>query len=439
MMDKIAFLTHPFMLPWLEEIVDSYRERYAIDLIPYEKQHQLLNLIPSLMDQYDGFCVTNSLAGRFLYQTSPNIQKPIVFLDRNSVNYFKTFFIMLSEKRNINFSRVLVDSSMIYMENSRPLDDLVNNIAFFEENHISYSSDLSLDDFINMESQIEMNAMNLWNQGKFDVIVCRFANVASLMRRENIPYVFVWPERYRIIEALDNLLNRVRMHKQSEGLPASIMIIPNGSDLKEFQEISHDSIRIQKALLEFSRHYASNFTIQHFGQGYEILTSHMTIQRITGNFSGCQLGYFLFSTQGINVRIGYGIGQDVISARQNALQARKATEDSGTSCLVTENGQIISLQIKPAVSEVSGQKESAEDLASKAGLSLITIRRIRSALQFLGSDEITNHALAEALQVTVANANRFLNALVGSGNAEIVGMKKSMAKGRPSRIYRIQL
>jgi len=438
-MDKIAFLTYPFLLSYLEEIIAPYGDRCAIDLIPYEKQHHLLDLIPSLMDQYDGFLVSNALVGRFLYQKNPNIQKPIVYLDRNSVNYFKTFFIMLSENRNINFSRVLVDTSMIYQNNIRSLDDLVNNIAFFDENQISYSSELSLNDFINMETQIEANAMALWNQGKFDVIVCRFANVASAMEREKVPYIFVWPERHRIIEALDNLWDRIRMNKRSEGLPASIMILPDGSNQKEFQEISHDSIRIQKALLEFSKHYASNFTIQYFAQGYEILTSHLTIQRITGNYTGCQLGYFLFSTQGINVRISYGIGNDVTTARQNALLARKATEDSGTSCVVTEEGQIIPLQIKAALTDAPGQSDSISDLASKAGLSLLTIRRIRSALQFLGTDEITNHDLADALQVTVANANRFLNALVNSGYAEIVGIKKSMSKGRPSRIYRIHL
>jgi len=438
-MDKIGFLTYPFLVPYLEEIVAPYRERCAIDLVTYDKQHHLLDLIPSLMDQYDGFLVSNALTGRFLYQNSPDVQKPIVYLDRNSVNYFKTFFIMLSENRNINFSRVLVDTSMIYKDNIRSLDDLVNNIAFFDEKQISYTSELNLEDFINMETQIEANALELWRQGRFDVIVCRFANVAAAMEREGIPFVFVWPERHRIIEALDNLWDRIRMSKRSEGLPASIMILPDGENQKEFQEISHDSIRIQKALLEFSKHYTSNFTIQYFAQGYEILTSHLTVQRITGNYTGCQLGYFLFSTQGINVRIGYGIGNDITTARQNALLARKATEDSGTSCVVTEEGQVISLQIKPAASEGAGQTDSISDLASKAGLSLLTIRRIRSALQFLGTDELTNHDLADALQVTVANANRFLNALVNSGNAEIVGIKKSMSKGRPSRIYHIRL
>jgi hypothetical protein len=438
-MYKIALLAYPFTFRHFEETIVPFRNQCQIDLIPFEKQYHLLELIPSLVDQYDGFFVSNDLAERFLRQANPAIQKPIVYLDRNSVNYFKTFFLTLNEIRNINLSRVVIDTSMCFRENVRSLDDLVKNIAYFEENRLGYSTELSMEDFISMEAKIEKNACELWRQGKFDVIVCRFASVAAVMEKEDIPYEFVWPERYRITEAMNTLLNRIHMDKQLAGLPASIMVLPNDDKHREFQEINHDSVRIQKALLEFGKHYSSNFMIQYLAQGYEILTSHMTIQKITGNFTGCQLGHYLFSTQGINVRIGYGVGHDISSARQNALLARKATEDTGTSCVVTEEGLVIPLQVRPAAQETPAQNDSAVTAADKSGLSPVTIKRIRSALHFLGTNETTNHDLAEALQVTVANANRFLNALVANGFAEITGIRKSTFKGRPSRIYRIDL
>ncbi|MDR0469326.1 MAG: hypothetical protein LBH09_05070, partial [Peptococcaceae bacterium] len=253
------------------------------------------------------------------------------------------------------------------------------------------------------------------------------------------PYFFVYPEKHRITGALESLLNHIRLDKQTEGLPASIMISPGGDYRKDFQEISQDSLRIQKALLEFSKNYSSNFTIQFITNGYEILTSQITIQKITGDFTSCQLGYFLFSTLGINVRIGYGVGNDITTARQNAMQARNAAEDSGTSCVVTAEGVMIPLQAKPTVRQQPGRGDGTSLLVDRTGLSPVTIQRIRSALQFLGTNDVTNHGLAEALQVTVANANRFLNALVNSGNAEIVDTKKGMSKGRPSRVYRIRL
>jgi DNA-binding IclR family transcriptional regulator len=47
----------------------------------------------------------------------------------------------------------------------------------------------------------------------------------------------------------------------------------------------------------------------------------------------------------------------------------------------------------------------------------------RSALELIGSREITTQELAGALQITAANTNRFLNALQQNGFAQIVGEK----------------
>ncbi|MCL1805467.1 MAG: hypothetical protein FWG28_05660 [Clostridiales bacterium] len=438
-MYKIALLTYPYLAPYFEETVMPMRAQCDIELVTFEKQSQLLTMIPDLAEQYDGLCVFSALVEKFINQSHPSLPKPILYLDRHCVDYFKTFFMMLSDKRDIDFSRVLIDTSLIHPENTHSLEYAMQTLAQFEERRILFTEDISMEDFIDIEAKLEGVAMDLWQRGKFDVLVCRFANMASLMERQGIPYVFVYPERHRIEDTLVNLLNRIRLDKQTEGLPASIMIAPGGDNRREFQEISADSIRIQRALLEFSKNYSSNFTIQFMSQGYEILTSQMTVQKITGDFTTCQLGYFLFSTLGVNARIGYGIGNDISNARQHAIRARKAAEDSGVNCVINGDGTMIPLQLRSSVRQSPGQGDGTALLVDRTGLSPVTIQRIRSALQFLGTNDVTNHNLAEALQVTVANANRFLNALVNSGNAAIVDTKKGLSKGRPSRIYRINL
>ena len=439
LMYKVAILTHPFLVSYFEDTIAPLREQCQIEFIPFEDQQHLLTLLPSLADQYDGFCVFNALADQFVRQSRQEIKKPVVYLDRHSVDYFKTFFLMLSEDRSINFSRVLIDTSMIQEGNTRTLDELVRDIVFFEQSLITYSTELSLDDFNNMESRIKKNALAAWEQGKFDILVCRFASVAQAMQDAGIPFVFVYPERHRITEMMEHLLNQILLDKQSQGFPASIMIFMDNDGKSEFQEVSSESIRMQRALLEFSKNYVANFSIQFIAKGFEILTSSQTVQKITEDYSCCQLGYYLFSTQGSHTRIAYGIGHDISSARQNARAAEKAGDHNGTNCVVTEDGTVIPLQIKAMGADSIGDEDSASRLAAETGLSVVTIQRIRSALQFSGTNDITNQGLAEILQVTVANANRFLNALVDSGHAQVVDTKKSMSKGRPSRIYRINL
>ena len=109
------------------------------------------------------------------------------------------------------------------------------------------------------------------------------------------------------------------------------------------------------------------------------------------------------------------------------------------SCVVAEEENPIPLQARPSSVNQQVNGTIASTLSKKTGLSPITLQRISSALQFLGTNDVTNNELAEALQVTVANANRFLHSLMNSGHAEITDMKRSIAKGRPSRVYRIQL
>ena len=438
-MNKIAILTYPYLVSWFEEAVSPFRGQCDIDIVPFTRQHQLLDMVPSLCAVYDGLCVFSATAESFLQQSRAAVSKPVVYLDRHSVDFFKAFFVLVNNNRDVDFSRILLDTSLIRQDTLRSLEHVVKNIASFEDNRVSYMQDLDMDDFFNLESRIEQNALDYWRRGKFDLLVCRIACVAEAMERENIPHVFIYPEKHRIGEAIDRLLNRIRLDKQREGLPASIMIVTAGNSRREYHEISYESIRIQKALLEFSKNHASNFTVQFISQGYEILTSHVAAQRITDDFTCCQLGYYLFSTLGISFHIGYGIGLDIAGARQNALTAVRAAIDSGLSCVVSESGRAVPLQARPASINVHGQGSGASYLSNRTGLSPITLQRIRSALQFLGTQEVTNHELAEALQVTVANANRFLNSLLKSGHAEISEIKKSSTKGRPSRIYRINL
>ena len=85
----------------------------------------------------------------------------------------------------------------------------------------------------------------------------------------------------------------------------------------------------------------------------------------------------------------------------------------------------------------AGAGEVYQKLAGRTGLSAMTLQRISAAMDLLGRKELTTQELAGALQVTVANANRFMNQLQAAGAAVVVGEKKAPVRGRPTRIYEI--
>ncbi|MCL1848573.1 MAG: hypothetical protein FWF83_02725 [Clostridiales bacterium] len=435
----IALLTHTDMLPHFHDVVSAFSSKCTIDLHAYEKQYHLLDIVPSIADQYDGICVYGATGDWLLQQSKLRTDKPILALDKQCVDYYQALFHILDENRDLDFSRVLIDISRIRPDGFTALADLAQNTDLLDSGFPFGPNHTGIVDSPHFEDTMCQNALRYWQEGGFDTMVCRHSQLAQAMRTENIPCILLLPDRQRVEGALDHLITRISLDKLRDGLPASIVLIPSGEMQNEYREVSNDSIRIQKALLEFGKNYASNFSISFTASGYEVLTSYAAIQQITSQYTFCQMAYYLFSTLGLHFSIGYGVGKDISNARQNARSAQNSAYETGMSCIVIEDGSLIPLQARHPVMQSSMDETGSSMLSRKTGLSPTTLQRISSALQFLGTSEVTNSDLADALQVTVANANRFLNALLRSGYAEITETKKSAAKGRPSKVYKIQL
>ena len=78
-------------------------------------------------------------------------------------------------------------------------------------------------------------------------------------------------------------------------------------------------------------------------------------------------------------------------------------------------------------------------IAEKCKLSTLTIQKLISIVKMNGSYEITTNELANHLGVTVRNANRILRNLENGGHATIAHTRSTASKGRPVKVYRLNL
>lgn len=78
-------------------------------------------------------------------------------------------------------------------------------------------------------------------------------------------------------------------------------------------------------------------------------------------------------------------------------------------------------------------------MAEISRLSTVTIQKLTSVLEMMGTTQITTNDLAAKLNVTERNANRILSNLEQSGYANVVYNKSRNSKGRPVKIYQIAL
>lgn len=201
-----------------------------------------------------------------------------------------------------------------------------------------------------------------------------------------------------------------------------------------------DNLILQKCLLEFDREQMAGFVVNQARSGYEIYTAGKVVRKITDEYEKDGLGEYIFQKSGIQAWIGYGIGKTLVMARQHAAEAFEAAQKEKKSFLMKED-EVLTGPLGSGKKMRFAVEAPAlvQEAAVRTGLSVSTIQRICAVAGWLEKDEMTAQDLASGLQVTVANANRFLNALLIGGYATITQKKKSGQRGRPSRIYKILL
>jgi hypothetical protein len=221
MIPKIALLTYPFLSEYMKEIVRPLEGRCVIDIIEFPTQYACIGLIQKNMTKYDGFCVYSALLKKFIQELPSPITKPVFYLDGFTVDFFKTFFLILAGDRQLDFSKVYTDTTLLYREDAQSLADILKNLKHFERDRERYSEKLTLETFMAMEGQIESTAKEFWRKGFFKLLVCRNGHVAQAMQNAQIPYVFVYPDAVKVTAVLEKLLDNVQLSRMADSFPAN--------------------------------------------------------------------------------------------------------------------------------------------------------------------------------------------------------------------------
>lgn len=150
------------------------------------------------------------------------------------------------------------------------------------------------------------------------------------------------------------------------------------------------------------------------------------------------------SALGIRVAAGFGVGASarncVLLAERAALRAER--EGSPAGYLIEDNGLIIG-PMTPARTPLEfsyrGHCAGLEDLAGKVGLSATTLSRLAALEHSLDGRPISPGDLAESLGITDPSGRRLIRKLSACGLVTAAGSAQSHARGRPSRLYRLQI
>lgn len=443
MKQNIAILAPQHFCEYIQHMLQFYHLDFSkkCDLYFYEYEHQdeLAPLYDRLYDEMDGFCVTGNFSVQLLQALACKPRKPIQSISAKSTEFFKEFFRLLNEDRSLDLSRIVIDAFLWGGDSSpKTIDEFIVTDRRLVDIRKEMQNHMSTEQILNSENLVLKNAKALWESGSIDRVVCRLASAYPLLCKAGIPCSFVYPASDTIVDAIDLLTSRISLKQIEKGLPAVIYITSEELQKDVLSGLNTNDLNLQKAILEFDREYMTGFVLKQSISGYEVYTTKQVVQNITDHFTNCSLSNYILSRFNMKAQIGYGIGQDVMRARYHALEACSIAKNQKESYLIMANGSLIGpLNAKNVLNISNSATSSIIEAAEKSGLAISTIQRILSVEELMGTNELTTQDLASSLQVTVANANRFMNALVSGGCAEIISKKKSHSKGRPSRVYRI--
>lgn len=436
---RAALLSSREHCDYIRNTIKDLELPYELAYEPYEHTKDLPGLFDSIKDQYDAFCTTGAVPQQIIRRLYPDFSKPLECISESVSEFYRILLNLLYKNRDCDFSRVFFDNAL-HSGNGQPLtalDYLDGSVEFQNLTQDAWMDTVDLSKLLDAEVFIVEKIQSLQREGRLDLVVCRHSHAYQSLKAAGIPCVFAYPAAGNIINALRHLADELSLIRMGENLPGVICISSSSMASLSPEDVTPESTALQLCLLDFDQENTAGLLIKKAASGFELYTTRRTIQRITRQFTQCTLKKYLFGRLGQLADIGYGAGQDIMSARSHAIEALEMAKKDGKSYFIGEDGtRAVPLDLDKDLDK-NASEAHLQAISKKTGLSPVTLQRILSALELLGRDEISVLDLANSLQVTAANAGRFINQLQAAGFATVIGEKKALVRGRPTRIYRI--
>ncbi len=434
---KIAVICSLFLHNLLVKAVEDFQSKAQIKIFAYQNFMHLEELFDEISLSYDGFVTSGPIPRQVLLKKFPHNTKPILPLDADRLSFYELFINLIYKYQDLEFRRAYIDfyelgdnpHSFAHYLSTGTLDEMFDNFN-------NKLSQMSLKELEQLEKQLISKHIKLYRDGEVDFTVTRFGSILTELRRNPSECYFALPRIEHIQRDLEYMIDRISLSKMQENLPGVIWLTMP----KEEPDTALWSKQVSKLLGEYNQEMFCDFVMQVVGDTIELLTTLKTIEAITSGFTQCGLKGYLCGKSSYDVHIGYGIGKDISTAMLNAKRANRESQLSSiaSSFLMNERAEMIGpLGSKDVLVVPNDVTPYVEMISKKAGLSTLTIQKLISAMQHLKTDILTPTALAQALNITVRSANRFLKKLVENQQATVLYDRQNSSKGRPERVYKI--
>lgn len=435
----ILIITSRYLVRYMKDTLKKLPENVSFRFVEYEKFADLKAIYLENESWADGILTTGIVVQTVLERAIDKPLKPILSLDTDNESFYRIPLTLLIENRSLDPERIIFDV-FVNVEPRASVLSLLDNKSIMDTfpDFSHWLSVATLEELYTVEDSTLKHIQKLWEQDQIDLVICRYSSLVPRLKDLHIPCVFASGTDEYVRDVLQHLLAKIKIEKITAHAPAVISISPKETKDRIWSE--RLEISLQKALMDFAHKNDLDFILQKRREKTLVLTEKAVLSYITADFKQNLLAIYLNDSIDFNLNISYGIGNTVEEAITNSQTALISSGISGDSFLVDEDQKLIGpLDADNRTIASTIITPRMQEIAKQSSLSTMTIHRLTRLLILLGRREITSTDLAENFHISLRGANRILQKLEDCGVATTSFQKSSHMRGRPTKIYTINL
>lgn len=434
---KIALLTTPYLEPFYKKALKQMELSCVTDVYAYYTYEHIVDLYRRISEQYDGFLAGGTAPMRIIQGAYPE-HKPIRNIECGISNFYREINRAIFEYQDFELRYGYFDfCDYLCPQNEKSLIEMMKK-GNFEEwflKNQEYMDNMQPEEMWKTLEETRNRHIELWKSGKIKYSLSRRSLIVPDILKAGVNCRFINCNHDDILKSYELLMHDITIRKLEKNRPAVIDIRPD-----PFNEENMEKVR--RSLMAFSKKNLCDFIIEEQDGYIQVFTNYHALEKITCGFKSCTLKKSIEDKSDLRVCIGYGMGDSLQNAVSNGLYAMKEAQNTVdyTSYLINEERKKIGLfgegKLVTFSEDVSPQ---ILELAEQTGFSTLTIQKILKANEILGEVEFTSQDLAGILHITLRSANRMLDSMVRYGMAAVLYHRQNGTKGRPQKVYKMEM
>lgn len=427
---KIMIITSKYLFNYINKLIDKMDLNYDITIKVYENFSNISEVYNKYVNSVDGFLVSGKIAKAAILNSVINLKKPVVSFDITVAEIYRSIINLMIENKNIDLNRVIFDFQIPVGDNisvSHFLNNIDQNFPFSKI--VNWTKNLNLDHINIIEEQLVNEIRHLWEYKVIDCIVCQYSSIIPYLEKNKIPFIYPLPTGEQLYSSIKRLVTMIEMKKMRNNFPVILRLDLLKLDLQSINDL-------ECLLKKFFNDNLINCNIQIDNDNIKIQLTVSQFLFITDNAKTSKLTKYLNDNKVNNVIISYGIGNNFYEALKNSDIAKRESILKNGSYVVDENENLIGpldsdnyLIIKNTIDD------KIIKISRSSNLSTTTIQKIIAITKMNQSKKITASELAIKLDSSVRNANRILQNIASGGYAKVLLEKTTNTKGRPTKVY----